>query len=132
MNKLMQAIESCMSSFESREDRDLSAVFCFPSEFVGFQGHFPGNPVLPAVCILQAITVMAARQTARSVELKKVLSAKWFSPTGPDTHLNFLVHIAPGGPGEATISARISRDNGKVADVLLLVGWPAREGGPLP
>jgi 3-hydroxymyristoyl/3-hydroxydecanoyl-(acyl carrier protein) dehydratase len=35
----------------SREERRLegSADFRFPADFAGFQGHFPGNPILPAI-----------------------------------------------------------------------------------
>ncbi len=132
MNKLMLTIESCMSSFESLEHGNLSAIFSFPPDFPGFNGHFPDNPVLPAVCILQAVMVMATRHAGPRVELKKISSAKWFAPTAPNSPLNFLVQISPGEAGAATLKTKISRGNIKVADLILTVEGLAPEGKKNP
>ncbi|MTD26908.1 hypothetical protein [Erwinia sorbitola] len=37
----------------------ITADFYFPAEFIGFQGHFPGNPILPGI-----VQIMLARYTA--------------------------------------------------------------------
>ena len=129
MNTLLRKIEACMSSFASDGHGDISANFSFPADFAGFQGHFPGNPVLPAVCILQAIMLMAGKHAGTKVELKTISSAKWFAPTGTDSTLRFTLNITPTGTGDATIKARISHGTNKIADVKLLVnGIVAREG----
>lgn len=54
---------------------EASAEFCFPSDFVGFQGHFPGNPILPAIVQTAAVRYVAERlldRPLRPMLLKKI------------------------------------------------------------
>ena len=46
---------------ERKEELQLegSANFRFPASFAGFQGHFPGNPILPAIVQLAAVRFFA-------------------------------------------------------------------------
>ncbi len=50
---LETAISTCCLKLQQtvgqEQHLEASAEFCFPSDFSGFQGHFPGNPVLPAI-----------------------------------------------------------------------------------
>ena len=52
-NSLYAALSACCDDLRlvSREELRLeaSADFRFPEDFPGFQGHFPGNPILPAI-----------------------------------------------------------------------------------
>jgi len=117
MNKLVQAIETCMSGFESDGTGCLSACFTFPPDFLGFQGHFPGNPVLPGVCMVQAVMVMAGKWSGTPLELKNIVTAKWFMPAGPDTMLNFAVQVIAGELGKTTLKAKIRKGTEKVAEL---------------
>ena len=119
-----------MSSYESSGHDELSAIFTFPPDFPGFQGHFPGKPVLPAVCMLQAVTALAAKQAGHPAELKKVTSAKWFAPTTPGMALTFRLQLTRNPPGDTTIKAKISHGSTKVADLVLTVAAPGTKGAP--
>jgi len=121
MNKLMQLIEACMSGFVSDGQGNLSACFTFPADFLGFQGHFPGNPVLPGVCIVQAVMAMAAKSAGRPLNIASIVTAKWFVPAGPGTMLNFAVQVIPGDSGSATLKAKVKAGTQKVADLTLAV-----------
>lgn len=66
-------------------DRGYELVFCFDESFTGFQGHFPGHPVLPAFvqllmgqCALHIRTAGAwrLRRVDRSKFLKTILPGK--------------------------------------------------------
>jgi 3-hydroxyacyl-[acyl-carrier-protein] dehydratase len=59
-------------------------IFCFGKEFVGFRGHFPGHPVLPAfVQILTGQCAVEARSAQRWA-LQGVGRAKFMKIILPD------------------------------------------------
>ena len=121
MNNLARIIEGCMSRFEADGQGNLSARFVFPGDFLGFQGHFPDNPVLPGVCMVQAVMVMACKWAGTPGELTSLVLAKWFVPTGPGAELDFLVRVSPNGAGGAKLKAKITCGAGKVAELTLAV-----------
>ena len=121
MNNLARIIEGCMSRFETDGQGNVSARFVFPGDFLGFQGHFPDNPVLPGVCMLQAVMVMAGKWAGTPGELKSLVLAKWFAPTGPGAELDFLVRVSPNGAGGAKLKTKITRGGDKVAELILAV-----------
>ena len=121
MNNLARIIERCMSRFETDGQGNVSARFVFPADFLGFQGHFPGNPVLPGVCMVQAVMVMAGKWAGTPGELKSLVLAKWFAPTGPGAELDFLVRVSPNGAGGAKLKTKITRGGDKVAELTLAV-----------
>lgn len=131
MNKLARIIESCMSRFEADGQGNLSARFVFPGDFLGFQGHFPDNPVLPGVCMVQAVMVMAGKWAGTPGELRSLVLAKWFAPTGPGAELDFLVRVSPNGDNGAKLKTKITCGDNKVAELILAVQGlkSARVGG---
>lgn len=64
MSRLRDEIKSSMSELRDN-GKEITAHFCFSQEFIGFKGHFPGRPVLPGVCKIQAILCMLEEATQR-------------------------------------------------------------------
>ena len=61
--------------------------FHIPATHPAFAGHFPGNPIVPGVVLLDEAThalAMAHGLLGRCCEVKSV---KFLSPVGPDTLL---------------------------------------------
>lgn len=58
-DSLCSALSGCCLELRLVRKEELrvegSANFCFPVNFPGFQGHFPGNPILPAIVQLAAV-----------------------------------------------------------------------------
>ena len=52
-----------------------------------FAGHFPGNPVLPAVVLLAEVLANVARATSIPVTGWTVSNAKFLAPVGPGVAL---------------------------------------------
>jgi len=56
----------------------------FGPGFIGFAGHFPGNPVLPAIVQIRAVVSLAEEEGGKTLRLAAVRSAKFLAPIRPD------------------------------------------------
>lgn len=56
-----------------------------------FKGHFPGNPVLPGVCIIQILKEILMGQLENSLVFNNLGSIKYFSIINPE--VNGLLHF---------------------------------------
>jgi len=79
---IKKEIEHCMSDLVEF-DRTLTARFAFPEDFIGFQGHFPDNKILPGVCQIQCAVTMLEKWKNLPVVLKEIILAKFFSTVIP-------------------------------------------------
>ncbi len=51
-----------------------------------YQGHFPGNPVVPGVCQIRMITEILSEIEEREVQLKEADNVKFLSMINPHDH----------------------------------------------
>jgi 3-hydroxymyristoyl/3-hydroxydecanoyl-(acyl carrier protein) dehydratase len=83
-------------NFEIPENVALGQPFDFAfsakSEAAYFQGHFPEEPVLPAVAMIDACLLVIARLRPEP-RLQKVISAKFLNKISP--HQKVLIHVEP-------------------------------------
>ena len=88
MNKLRQAIASSAIGKKTEDETDvLTRRYRFKQNFIGFCGHFPGYPILPAfVQILTAIIMIEEHKKCR-LELTTVEKAKFHLPLHPDLEI---------------------------------------------
>lgn len=49
----------------------------FDEEFCGFAGHFPDNPIVPAVCLLAAAELLAMEMMQCNLQLQEITSMKF-------------------------------------------------------
>ena len=63
-----------------------------------FKGHFPGDPVLPGVCIIQILKEIVSRQMRMDLLIDKIISARFLSiiDPGADTVINFDLELESG------------------------------------
>ena len=57
-----------------------------------FDGHFPGNPIVPGAVLLAQVSADLARTGQRITQLKRM---KFLRPLGPDQ--SFQIQIVPSG-----------------------------------
>ena len=88
MNKLRQAIVSSAIGKKAEDETNVvTRRYRFKPNFIGFQGHFPGYPILPAfVQILTAITIIEEHKKCH-LELATVEKAKFHLPLHPDREI---------------------------------------------
>lgn len=66
-----------------------------PPDHPAFAGHFPGQPIVPGVVLLDRVLWMAGR--ARGAATWTVAQAKFLRPVGPGENLRFNLVDTPRG-----------------------------------
>lgn len=72
MQSLAKSIKLCCKKWEITEkDKNslsITSVFIFSDSFPGFDGHFPSQPVLPAIIQLAAVRYLAEQGLGQSIQ----------------------------------------------------------------
>ena len=123
MSRLVREIEQCMRGLTEAEGGEVTARFLFPAGFIGFQGHFPERPVLPATCKIQAAIAVLEAWCGSEVGLQEIVSAKFLAPVTSDEALlvGCLVSREEGNRG--VVKARVVRNGQSVARFKLRVSF---------
>lgn len=127
MSPLARQIRECMSELGEAENGTLTARFVFPADFLGFQGHFPGRPVLPAVCEIQGAVAMLEASKKTEVELREIIMAKFTTPVTCDEEVVYACSMTMESHGGALVKATLTKDGEAVARFKLRVAF---RGGP--
>lgn len=87
MRQLIDAVRAAaIKELYHDEKSGWTRVFCFPEQFIGFSGHFPGAPVLPAIVQVLAAQVVAEMIIEKPLRLSSVTRAKFHVQIRPGDH----------------------------------------------
>ncbi|MGN0023965.1 MAG: hypothetical protein ACI351_00855 [Candidatus Avelusimicrobium sp.] len=92
-------------------------VYFIPENFPAFEGHFPNNPLLPAVCQISLCADAASRQTGKRLEVKSVARAKFMRPLLPRTYLHLT--LTPRADGKTLCELAEPKDGQKFSQMIL-------------
>lgn len=67
-------------------------IWRVPLDHPAFEGHFPGNPIVPGVVLMDQALLFAQMQPGSSMGPWRVLQAKFLSSCGPGDELVFAFH----------------------------------------
>ena len=74
-----------------------------------FKGHFPGQPVVPGVCMMQIVKELLQKSTGKSLRLQHGLDLKFLSVIDPEK--NNTVHAEANysllATGDINVTARL-------------------------
>ena len=89
MNRVKQEIvSSAVGRIKATQPGTVNRRYCFSPDFIGFAGHFPEYPILPAfVQVLTALT-LAEEQRGYPLELASVENAKFHIRLCPGQEIN--------------------------------------------
>jgi 3-hydroxyacyl-[acyl-carrier-protein] dehydratase len=98
MSSIIEALKQRLKTDETLTSDNVSGSIVFDPDFPGFQGHFPGNPVLPGVCLIEAAVQLISHGAKRNLQLAEVENVKFFSPVNPgdEVKLDFSIKQLPG------------------------------------
>ena len=74
-------------------------AFSISTDHAALAGHFPGNPVVPAVVILECVAQAVRAALGSETEVKELPRVNFTAPLRPDE--TFDVRITPAGDGLA-------------------------------
>ncbi len=122
MNRMLREITACATGPARRDpDGGVRMEFMFPLNFVGFEGHFPGNPIVPGI-----VQVMAGILTAGEgspLRLVKVNRAKFVRIIGVGETITVVAtNTEKGGRMNAAVGVTVG---GETAASFTLVLEPA-------
>ena len=87
---IQSELQKRIHDFEHHDDGSYSAAITFDPAFTGFDGHFPGNPIVPAVCQLSAVEVLAHLALGREdLKLATISLMKFRAPLVPNDTATF-------------------------------------------
>ena len=121
MSVLAREIRECMFDLTADGDDSLTARFVFPAGFTGFRGHFPEQPVLPAVCNIQAVVAMLEGWSEKTVRLNEIVLAKFSAAATCGEELAFGCSLVIGEDQEAVVKATVGRNGERIAKFTLKV-----------
>ena len=101
----------------------------FPANAPYFAGHFPGQPIVPGVVLIDAAVQVAAQATGRPLRLLRLAHAKFLQAVGPDQEALWRFQIAPDPerPEWLKVSGKWSQGETRIAEMQFTA---ANEGGP--
>lgn len=123
MSLLRDEVRKCCTARNVNAEGLPSASFCFAQEFSGFRGHFPGNPILPAICMVQAALVVLADWRSRPCRMREMKQSKFLSRVTPGDAIDLVCRKFTDGEDESAAMFAITSDGRRVADVSMLVAF---------
>jgi len=121
MNQVRQELEKCMTEVDVGDHPQIQACFTFPQTFVGFRGHFPGQPVLPGICMIQAALCVLSSWKKQPVLLREIALAKYYRVVTPDEKIDFSGQEKPDDTYSAKIRWQLTAHGERVAELRLRV-----------
>ncbi len=90
MNTLTEQLISYGKAPIKETDRGFEKDFLIPDTFDGFDGHFPGNPIMPAMAQLMLAQVAIEEKNSKPITILNITRAKFIEIVKP----NSLVTVA--------------------------------------
>lgn len=90
MNTLAENIQTCGCRPTQQTDRGWEKEYIFPQSFLGFQGHFPGRPILPAVVQVMIFRESIAEKLNQNLEIETITRAKFLKVINPETSVTAI------------------------------------------
>ena len=115
MRKLRKEIETSMFDLSVSENA-ICAKFKFPESFIGFDGHFKDNPILPGICNIQIIDILANFKL-KEPKLKNIKMAKFLNVTLPNDEIYVQVNINEKTDNIAILKSIIKKKDDLVAKI---------------
>jgi 3-hydroxyacyl-[acyl-carrier-protein] dehydratase len=113
---MIDAILEGLKQCRKNDDGSLFAEVEFSPESLVFAGHFPGNPILPGICQMEAIKIILEKSLNIRCQLLQFSSAKFFKAVVPGETASFTISISSQTGENINVTAKVSSNNIKVSE----------------
>ena len=112
---ISEGVKSCSQN----EQGGIVATFNFPSGSRIFDGHFPGNPILPGICQLEAVKYLIERVRGCKCRLQQAAAVKFFQPVLPAQEFTLVINCTDNGDGllEVRCKGTTGTDNTRSTEI---------------
>lgn len=97
INTLAKSLQLCCKKWhintKDKKYLSISSAFVFSDSFPGFDGHFPGQPVLPAIIQLAAVRYLAECGLGQSVQPGGYRRTKFRGIIQPNEEIEITVDL---------------------------------------
>lgn len=83
-----------VKEFKELADNNFLATLTLNKEHHIFEGHFPGQPVTPGVCMMQIIKELSEEWSGSILRLKTARNIKFMAIINPDVNADIQVELA--------------------------------------
>jgi len=106
----IKTIDLLQPSYEGNPVRKYSAILALDSSHQIFEGHFPGNPVLPGVCQVEIVRELAEEILGLKLLLSQASQVKYLNIINPSVNPLLNLDLKFGEPvqGEFDVSAEVT------------------------
>lgn len=101
----------------------VAASLCFEPGLSVFEGHFPGQPLVPGVYLVEAVRLLAERVHGVALHLDAVEDARFTAPVAPGATVTVALTLT--GDDRLTAEARLHVGDQEAASLRLALGAEA-------
>lgn len=73
-----------INSLEKKDGNKYEAVLSINEKHEVFKGHFPGNPIMPGVCMMQIIKELTEKVTGLALMMQSLTNVKFMALINPE------------------------------------------------
>lgn len=92
-NSILNSCREHAITKQSERELQATGLFCFESNFIGFSGHFPGMPILPAVVQMAAVRCLAELLLKKKVRPLSYSRTKFRGVVKPEELLSIQLQM---------------------------------------
>lgn len=117
---LSKVLQTATRAFESGATSAGATLRFQGSEFF-FEGHFPGDPIVPAVVQIDIALHLASRALKRALALREVTRAIFKQAVGPGQDLAFAISWTPAEEKLTRLKCEVRSGEHSIAEFALRV-----------
>lgn len=110
MNRIRKELDNAITALQHVEQGQWTSHFRLLVSFIGFEGHFPERPILPAIVQMLMGVVTAEHICGNRLEISGISNAKFVQPISPD--MDVTVSCTPADITCASVGVRLTTKNG--------------------
>ena len=93
-------------SLEKKDDQKYLSVLLINEKHDVFKGHFPGNPIMPGVCMMQIIKELTEQITESTLIMQSLSNVKFMALINPEVNPELCLELDITTTEEGTVKVK--------------------------